>query len=536
MKPLTRLQVLEKQNKDLRIRLENRQGKSELALSATEDEMKELRAQSSAKDKTIAMLQAGLGAMTAENDELRLENESLRDALQKAEDRAAKLEAMLKKNSSNSDRPPSSDPLFNKAKANSDKEKSGRNAGGQHGHKGHRLHPYPYPDIIVEKRPPCACPGCGGAVMPAEGYEARQIADIGIIVKVTEERSLYGQCAGCGRTVQGEFSDGFNSPVGYGPNVKAAVAMLNADSNVPIRKTALFISGLTEGKIAMSDGTVVNIVAELASRFEPAVEDIALALAACGVLNVDETGVRVSGSLAWMQIISNENYSLYGRSLKRGTPNEVMDSLIMLFTGVLVHDHLKSYYSRYAHCSHGECNTHGLRYLKAVTEIMKHPWAKAMAELLTEANKQKKELMEAGRNGMTDDELRAIRDKYIGILDQGQAEYAEAVNGKKNVTYYDEERRLLKRLREYADEHLRFLSDFSVPFSNNGAEHGARHIKGKQKTSGGFRSDKGVDNYGAIASVVASLRKHGMHVFSGIKNAFLGSGLCFTDAKQVDTG
>ena len=235
-----------------------------------------------------------------------------------------------------------------------------------------------------------------------------------------------------------------------------------------------------------------------------------------------------------MQIISNENYSLYGRSLKRGTPNEVMDSLIMLFTGVLVHDHLKSYYSRYAHCSHGECITHGLRYLKAVTEIMKHPWAKALADLLTAANKRKKELMEAGGTGMREEELDGIREKYADILVQGRKEYADAIEGKKNITYYNEERRLLNRLREYTDEHLRFLSDFSVPFSNNGAEHGARHIKGKQKTSGGFRSNKGTDNYGVVASVAASLRKHRMHVYSAIRDAFRGFRLCFVDAAPIE--
>ena len=39
---LTPMQALKKENKDLRVRLENRQGKAELALCAMEDEMKRL--------------------------------------------------------------------------------------------------------------------------------------------------------------------------------------------------------------------------------------------------------------------------------------------------------------------------------------------------------------------------------------------------------------------------------------------------------------------------------------------------------------
>jgi transposase len=435
---------------------------------------------------------------------------------------------MLKKNSSNSNKPPSTDPLFNNAKANNEKIKSGKKVGGQLGHKGHRLTPSPCPDVIIEKMPPDLCTSCGGDVIIIDGFESRQIMDIEVTVTVTEERAHRGQCEKCSLELSGDFSEGFNSHVGYGSNVKAAVAMLNADANVPIHKTAVFISSLTQGRINMSDGTIVNITAELAKKFGPTVQDIVLALASCGMLNVDETGVRVNGNLTWMQIISNENYSLYGRSLKRGSLNDVMNSLIMLFTGVLVHDHLKSYYG-FNHLSHAECNVHILRYLKAVSEIMKHPWAKEMADLLVDANKRKKELIEAGFSGMDEDEFAAICGNFINILDRGQNEYDSAIDGKKNITYYEEERRLLNRLRKYMDEHLCFLSNFKVPFSNNGAEHGARHVKGKQKTSGGFRSDGGVDNYAVIASVIATLRKQGMHIFSAIRDAFQGACPTFAD-------
>ena len=521
MKPLTRLQQQEKLIKDLRARLENRQGKAEIALTVAEEEIASLKSQLAVKDKTIVMLQTGMNVVTAENEKLHNENDTLKDALDKAEDRVAKLEAMLKKDSTNSSKPPSADSDFTKAKANSSKEKSGKKVGGQPGHKGHRLLPSSDPDNIVDKKPPCVCACCGGDVIFSDSYEARQSKDFEVVVTITEERSYQGRCINCNKKYIGEFSEGINSHVGYGPNVKAAVAMLNTDANVPVHKTALFISCLTEEKINMSDGTVVNITAELAARFRSTVQEIVLLLASCGVLNVDETGVHVNGNLTWIQIISNEDYSLYARSLKRGTPNEVMDSLIMLFTGVLVHDHLKSYYG-YTHLSHAECNVHILRYLKAVAEIMKHPWAKDLADLLVKANDRKKELLESDIAEMKDEELSEIRERFIAIIDQGQQEYETAIEGKKNITYYDEERRLLNRLRKYLDEHLRFLCDFTVPFSNNGAEHGARHIKGKKKTGGGFRSDSGVDNYTVIASVVATLRKQRKHIYTAMRDAFKG--------------
>ncbi|MDR0295828.1 MAG: IS66 family transposase [Prevotellaceae bacterium] len=521
MKPLTRIQQLEKQNKDLRVRIDNRQGKAEIALNVVKDENTSLKLQLSTKGKAIVMLQAGMNVVTEENEKLKKENGELKDALDKANDRVAKLEAMLKKDSTNSSKPPSTDSEFTKAKADSNKEKSGKAVGGQPGHKGHYLLPSPEPDNIVDKKPPSVCSRCGGDVIFSDKYEARQNKDFEVIVTIREERVYHGRCVNCKKKYKGEFSEGFNSHAGYGANVKAATAMLNTDANVPVHKTALFISCLTEGKINMSDGTVVNITAELAAKFMSAVQEIVILLASCGVLNVDETGVRVNGKLTWMQIISNENYSLYARSLKRGTLNDEMESLIMLFTGVLVHDHLSSYYG-YTHLSHAECNVHILRYLKAVTEIMHHPWAKDLAGLLVNANNQKKELLKNDITKMKDEDLEEIRERFTTILDQGQKEYDAAIEGKTNITYYEEECRLLNRLRKYIDEHLRFLCDFAVPFSNNVAEHGARHIKGKKKTSGGFRSDSGVDNYAVIASVVATLRKQRKHVYTAMRNAFKG--------------
>jgi transposase len=557
MKALSPKQMLEKQNKELRIRLENRNGKAELALSAMEDEVKalkdQLRARDTAKDELInalkaqlrdkgqiiSMLQAGYTPLTAENETLRQKIESLqgeistpRDALDKAEDRVARLAALLKKNSSTSDKPPSSE--FARAKRTSDKEKSGKKVGGQPGHKGHRLEPSPNPDEVVDIMPSSVCPDCGGTVISDGSYESRQLFDVEISIRVTEERVHDGCCGDCGKELNGEFSEGFNSHAGYGPTVRSIVAVLNTDCNVPVHQTAVFVSCLTEGQLNMSDGTIVNIVSDLAKRLDETVKEIKDALAACGVLNVDETGVRINGNLNWMQIISNEKFSLFGRNPSRGTLNEEMNDLLLLFTGILVHDHLSSYYG-YKHLSHAECNVHILRYLKAVMEIMKHPWAKEMADLLKEANKRKKELLEQKAEEMESEELESFRSRYNDILARGRKEYEAAIEGKKNITYYTEERRLLARLEKYINEHLHFLTNFAVPFSNNTAEHGARHIKGKKKTSGGFRSDGGADNYATIASVVATLRKHGMNVFPAIYNAFRGVAPKFSNSEVPDT-
>lgn len=70
---------------------------------------------------------------------------------------------------------------------------------------------------------------------------------------------------------------------------------------------------------------------------------------------------------------------------------------------------------------------------------------------------------------------------------------------------------LAKRLGECREEILRFMTDPSVPFDDNGSERDLRMVKLQQKTSGCFRTGGGAERFCRIRSYLSSARKQGQH-------------------------
>jgi hypothetical protein len=134
------------------------------------------------------------------------------------------------------------------------------------------------------------------------------------------------------------------------------------------------------------------------------------------------------------------------------------------------------------------------------------------------ANNNRHALIDAGIASISDGKYDIYKRDYIAILNQGDLEYAAATEHLVNKRMFNEERCLLKRLRDFKDEHLRFMADFRVPFGNNDAERGAHKIKNKLRVSGGLRSLKGATNHMKIASVIMTARAKGENDLKTIKN------------------
>jgi transposase len=428
--------------------------------------------------------------------------------------KVAELEGGLTQNSRNSSKPPSSEG-YGKPKPKSLRTLGKNPPGGQKGHEGHTLKKAESPDHIVLHAPPATCE-CGLPLPEATVVEARQVFDLpSTHYEVTEHRVLEARCA-CGKRHRGEFPEGVNAPVQYGPRLKAAAVHLTQHHMLPAQRTADLMGELAG--LPLSDATVLAAVAEACERLEPTVIAIGQAIVAAPIAHADETGLRVAGKLHWLHVLATTCLTWLGIHPNRG--NKAFDafSLLAAFVGTLVHDGWQPY--RDLTCHHALCNAHHLRELTYVFEEMGQSWANRLIEMLVDACQ---EVTLVG-GPLATDRIAHFRSLYLEILAQGEAANPRAPpSGKRGRTRQSKAVNLLHRLRTCTDDVLRFMTDPGVPFTNNLAEQAVRMPKVKQKVSGCFRTLTGAQSFCTLRSYLDTLRKQGANLFHALTQTFQGT-------------
>jgi len=226
------------------------------------------------------------------------------DQLVKLQERVARLEQQLRKDSRNSSSPPSRDPpktraerrreAARKAKAWSKREGEKRKPGGQPGREGsgRKLLSEDQMSEILHHYPDC-CGGCGREFQeqektPGERFGRHQVAELPPIAVIYSERRTHQlRCPGCGKRTAGKLSAELaGSPFGIG--VQAAVVTLTARNrlsrrDMPELAWELFGLGISPGAV---DAICQRASAALREPHEALVEKVLSSPA----VNVDETG------------------------------------------------------------------------------------------------------------------------------------------------------------------------------------------------------------------------------------------------------
>ncbi len=427
------------------------------------------------------------------------------------EQEVADLRRKLGKDSSNSSKPPSSDGLKKKPRIlGSLRSDTGKKSGGQAGHKGETLRRVEKPDFIKKHTATnCACCQAKLKASMITGVEKRQVFDTPIPrIEVTEHQAQIYTCSACRGTTKAAFPAEVTSPVQYGSRIRANAVYLNAFHLIPEDRVAEAMQDMF-GVNSLCPASVVAWGVAKAGELQPLVRHIESLVVKDPVKHLDETGFRIGGKTQWLHTVSTLALTHYRVTEKRGEIPENLDG------GIIVHDHFKPYYTL-SDIAHALCNAHHLRELKALIDNEKEPWAKRMQRVLLKACKAVERTVAKGKTSLPERVLRRVMCLYGGLVALGlafhEAQPPLVKSGKRGKQPRRPGHNLLIRFRDFKDDVLRFVSDFTVPFTNNLAEQALRMMKVKMKISGGFRTKAGAETFADLRSVISTARKQGWNI------------------------
>lgn len=453
---------------------------------------------------------------------LKLENEELKKKLKTYEEKFELARISLKKDSSNSCKPSSTDGY--KKVIQNNRVKSGRKPGREKGHKKSSPELSTNPDEVIRVSKVATCK-CGCKTVEKEDI-TRELVSMKVITYITHYVGKKTMCPCCQKEYMPKFPENVKQTVNYNEKIKSIAVYLNAQCNVPNQKSSDFVGFLSNGKIKLAPATVLNTIGQFNKKSQPILKQMKSAILKEPVINEDETPISVNGKIMSTIGVFTDKISYIDAFENRKLESFIEMGILDRYIGTVCHDHNKIHKS-FIQSKDAECNFHILRYCKAEYEIHKWDSIKEFMDYLLELRDKVDKYKLEGKTCFSEKEYEITKAEYLKKLDKWDKEHLEKAD-KDKPQYYDEERCLKKRLREYVDDHLRFLTDFRIDFTNNLAERGLRPIKKKLKMAGTFRSLKSAKWYCGAMNIIDTCIKNGLDVGDTIENIFKGKKKIFS--------
>jgi hypothetical protein len=425
------------------------------------------------------------------------ENAKLKEELERLKNRN-------RKDSKTSSMPSSTNSPYKKVIKNS-RAKTNKKKGGQlnHAYNAHVFDDNPT-EIIEHKQ--CTC-DCGGSINYSDKPIRTQEFDIEFNAKVTENKFYTGVCPNCGK----KHNNGLKkhqvmSPVSFGRNLESYIVYLSSVGMVSLNRIKKTIYEMSNCLITVSEAQILNILNKYANEIDKNKEEVVNSLLSSKCLHVDESPLKYQASLLWATSLTDgTNYLLFSNDEKGHKISKELFDILMRYTGTLVHDHFMFYYS-FENCSHAECNAHILRGLEYCYSYELHKSSGLLKDLFLETYMKVKEKIPIV--------YELEKAKYITIITEALKDY----DLKEKSFNKPEWVNLFKRIEKYIDNHLLFVKDPNVPFTNNIAESSLRMFKTKQKVSGRFYSRTAIESNLTLRAFINSNRN--INLLSSFNNLF----------------
>ncbi len=314
-------------------------------------------------------------------------------------------------------------------------------------------------------------------------------------VEVIEHLVHHYKCPNCNKHIIARN----NAPSGrFGKNVLTHITLLKYEDRLPLRKT---VSSLERHYgITLTDVGVFKITSRVTNKLEIPYKELIKRIKNAKVIYIDETEIKVDGITYHLWTFVTDNEVVF--AIRKSRDKDVIEELLGKgFKGVICSD--------------------GWRAYTKYTNNLQRCWA----HLLRESKDLSNKYVEFGGFHSAFkrmfERLKSIREKAFSIKmrikwrDKLKLEM-EQVIGQMNA--YREFREFANKVRNGLEHWFTCLIHLFVEPTNNNAERALRELIVQRKIIGGLRREKGAHIMEVITSVIATLKKRELPLFSTIKS------------------
>lgn len=405
----------------------------------------------------------------------------------------AALKAQLAQNSSNSSRPPSSDPPS--VVRPQRREPSGRHRGGQPGHEPHqRTLLLPEGVRSIHDLKPRRCRRCGDRLFGEDHNPGRhQVVDIPEVVAFVDEYRLHALvCPKCRITTRAELPPGVPSSM-VGPRLQAVIGVASGAYRMSKRMVEEMVADFFGAKVSL--GTIANVEQRTSYALVSPVAEVVEAIPKEPVVHADETSWREAKKKAWLWVVATATMAVF--LIRRSRGAKVAKELLGdCFRGILVSDRWVGY--TWVDAARRQiCWAHLKRHWKAFEDFGDE--AKDLGRALQGATRRLFEAWNRVRDGtLTRQEFQRevlpLQHEIVASLHQGADGSSKKVAGMC--------RQILKLERSL----WTFVHHDGVEPTNNHGERVLRHAVVWRKSSYGTDSEAGSRFVERILTTVQTLR------------------------------
>ena len=437
---------------------------------------------------------------------------------------SAKLEAQakeiatLKKDSSNSSKPPSSDIVKpdNKNKGS----RTSNKPGGQPGHSKHERTPFSDDEIDESWDYHCpACPGCdSGKIIwldvPPKIIQQTELLEV--VTKTEEHRAYAYYCGACDKTHYAPFPESLVKEGLFKARLTALVGYMKNGCHASfstIRKFLRDVVGVT-----VCRGYLAKLIQKVSKALAPSYDELLNRLPLETTLNIDETGHKNNGDLFWTWVFKAELYVLFRIDKSRGS-QVLVDTLGREFNGVIGSDYFSAYrkYMKDFNVLVQFCIAHLIRDIKFLTTLPDESSQAYGKKLLCAVKDMFKCINDAENLSQADFET-AMKTAQTSICSIAIDEVPSCLdeNGKETLNHANN---MAKRFRLHGDAYFRFITTPGMDPTNNVAEQAIRFIVIDRYVTQGTRSAKGREANERLWTVIGTCAMQGRSAYHFILQA-----------------